>query len=110
MYLEIITLIIAIVALLLAYLAYSRTEKLIDSLLVEKPTAKGSVGRDPHNAEGLVPCTSATNQSVPATFRGVPNLSPQAIAPAVICPPIPKGGFGARTSGPQEQSTRDDAD
>jgi hypothetical protein len=100
--LDIITLVIATMALLLAYLAYSRTEKFIDSMLMEKPTAKGGVGRDPYNAERLVPSTSTTNQFIPTTFRGAPNLSPQAIAPAVVCPPIPKGGFGARIHGPQE--------
>jgi hypothetical protein len=103
---DIVALLIAIVALIVASVALTLVlivfrEFVRDTFVnrkLERPLQKDATGTDSGEQGSTARAANAPEQSVSSPVLHAPNLAPQALAPSIGRPPIPKGGFGTRVT------------
>lgn len=89
---SLITLIISVSTLTIVY-----RSAFVNSY-VAKSTAQTIARFDSDRQEGVARATNASEQPVSPPFRHIPDIPPEAIAPYIGRPPMPKGGFGAKVT------------
>lgn len=105
-----IALVVSLVALLVAFVAlaivslstYIIYRNFVRTTLVnrdlERPSTQITPGLHPGEQATTARTPDAAKRVSPAAFLDVPALSPEAIAPSLGRPPMPKGGFGTKVA------------
>jgi uncharacterized protein (DUF58 family) len=97
-------LLIALVALVISLVALSLTLTIYRELIgkafanrdVERSVPKIATGTNAGEQGFATRVVDAANQSASTPFLSVPDLPPEALAPSLGRPPMPKGGFGTK--------------
>jgi len=99
LFIAIVALVVASVALVLVLVIFR--EFVRDTLVnrkLERPLQKDATGTDSREQGATTRVAHAPEQPVSAPILHAPDLAPQALAPSIGRPPIPKGGFGTRVT------------
>ena len=92
-----VALVVSVISLLLVLTIYRELVRTtFVNRNVERPPTQAATGTYSGEQGSTTRVVNAPDQSVPTTFLGVPDLSPELLAPSLGRPPIPKGGFGTR--------------
>jgi hypothetical protein len=97
LFVALIALVVALVSLglvLLIYKEFVRTT--FDSRNMERPITKAATGAYTGEQRIAARAVNATEQPISTPFLNAPDLPPEALAPSIGRPPIPKGGFGTK--------------
>ena len=93
--LGIIAILIAVLALFISI--YCLVGLKCDRSYVERSTAEATASPDSIVYQRAQGTSSTTNQFPSTSFRRVPEISPQILAPNLQKPPKVSGGFGSKT-------------
>jgi hypothetical protein len=98
-----VALVIALVSLVLVVIIYK--EFIGTSFVnrhVERSLPQVATGIYSGGQGSATRAANATEQPLSAPFFSAPDLPPEAVAPGLGRPPLPKGGFGTRVAKPGE--------
>jgi hypothetical protein len=93
----VLALVAASVALTLAIIVFRDRDSFVNSKL-ERPLQKDATGANSGEHGSATRAVNASEQPVSAPILHAPDLAPQALAPSIGRPPIPKGGFGTKVT------------
>ena len=94
-----VALVVSLIALSLVLVIYREIARTtFANRNLERPSSQTTTGTDSGGQGSAVRSVNAPNQPSTSAFLGVPDLSPETLAPSLGRPPMPKGGFGTRVT------------
>lgn len=92
-----IALVVALVSLGLVLTIYKELVRTsFDNRNMERPITQATTGAYTGEQRLAARAVNATEQPISTPFLDAPDLPPEALAPSIGRPPIPKGGFGTK--------------
>ena len=92
-----VALVVALVALVLVLIVFREfVRNTFDNRELERPSQKDATGANSGGQDSTTRVVNASEQSISSPILRAPDLAPQALAPSIGRPPIPKGGFGTK--------------